>query len=104
MITSLVVASGGDGTISYSWYYTEDLSANPGDPGWILISGENGLSYDPGVLTTTTKFTRKAMDGSCPVEAYSNAITITVNPLPVTSEISGPALLCVGAVNQVSVL
>ena len=101
VITSLVVASGGDGTISYSWYYTEDLSANPGDPGWILISGENGLSYDPGVLTTTTKFTRKAMDGSCPDEAYSNAITITVNPLPVTSEISGPALLCVGAVNQV---
>ena len=101
VIYSSVAASGGDGTITYSWYYTEDLSADPGDPGWILISGENGLSYNPGVLTTSTKFTRRAMDGSCPDEAYSNAVTITVNPLPVTSEISGPALLCVGAVNQV---
>ena len=101
VISNVVNGSGGDGIIEYLWYYTEDMSATPGDPGWTEITGATGTSYDPGILFATTQFVRKANDGSCPDEVYTNPVTITVNPLPVTSPISGESLLCVGAFNKI---
>ena len=101
VISNSVPGSGGDGVITYSWYYTENMAAVPGDANWTLIDGANGSSYDPATLTATTKYVRKAVDSSCPDEVYTTMVTVTVNPLPVTSAISGPALLCDGAVNQI---
>ncbi len=100
-ITNMVLASGGDGLITYSWYYTENLAAVPGDANWTLIAGATGSGYDPGVLTNPTKYVRKAVDVSCPDVVYTNVITITINPLPVTSVISGPSVLCEDATNKV---
>ena len=101
VISNGVPATGGDGVITYSWYYSVDLAAIPGDASWILIPGENLSSYNPGVLITPTKFVRKAKDGSCVAEVYTNMIIIGINPLPVTSVITGPALLCNNAANQI---
>ncbi len=101
VISNVVAASGGDGNITYSWYYSENLAATPGDANWTLIPTATGVSYDPGILFNPTKFFRKAVDGSCPGEVYTNAITININPLPVTGAISGPPLLCEDATNQV---
>ena len=99
-ITNTLVASGGDQAITYSWYYTETLGASPGDANWTLISGATSSSYDPGILVHPTKYVRKAKDGSCADEVYTNMITIGINPLPVTSVITGPTLLCENATNQ----
>ncbi len=101
VISNAVVASGGDGAIVYSWYYTENLSLNPTDAGWTLIVGASASSYDPGILTNSTKYVRKAVDGSCPDEVYSTMITITVNPLPVTPVITGDTVLCENAANKI---
>ncbi|MGB8274000.1 MAG: PKD-like domain-containing protein, partial [Alphaproteobacteria bacterium] len=101
VITNLILASGGDGVITYSWYYTENMAAVPGDLNWILIGGENGSDYDPGVLINPTKFIRKANDGSCVAVAYSNPITININPLPITSDIEGESIICENAINEV---
>ena len=100
-IPNAILASGGDGAITYSWYYTETLTAVPGDASWTFIPGATLSSYNPGILVNPTKFVRKAADGSCVAVAYSNLITININPLPVTSAISGPILLCQGATNKV---
>jgi len=101
VIANQALASGGDGNISYSWYYTENLAAIPGSADWDLIPGANGSGYDPGVLINPTKFVRKAQDGSCPDEVYSEMITININPLPVTSPITGPSVLCEDATNKI---
>ena len=101
VIGNTSVASGGDGVIAYSWYYTENLAAVPGDINWTVIPGAILTSYDPGILISPTKYVRKAVDGSCTDEVYTNMITIGINPLPVTSAISGPVLLCQGATNKV---
>jgi len=53
--------------------------AIPGDANWTDIGGSNSETYDFGSLSTTTKFVRKAVDGSCGT-VYSNMLTITVRP------------------------
>jgi hypothetical protein len=101
IISSTGVASGGDGVITYSWYFTETLAAVQGDGSWAIIPLATGSSYDPGVLINPTKFVRKAKDGSCTNEVYSNMITIGIYPLPLTSPITGNAIICQSATNQV---
>ena len=101
VISSLVPASGGDGVITYSWYFSELLAAVPGDASWSPIAGETGPTYNPGILTNPTKYIRYATDGSCVAEVYSNMITIGINPLPVTSEIDGDLFMCSNATNRV---
>ena len=100
-ILNMVLASGGDGAIVYSWYYNENLAAAPNDPGWILIAGATGSDYDPGALINPTKFIRRAIDGSCTATASTNMVTFTIKPLPVTSAITGEIKLCDDAVNRI---
>ncbi len=100
-ISNAAPASGGDGIIIYSWYYTEDLMAVAGDASWNLIDRATEPVYDPGTLTKPTKFIRKAHDGSCSAVAYSNIITILINPLPVTAGIIGEDKLCDNATNKI---
>ena len=75
-ITNGGVATGGDGNITYYWYYTENLAAMPGDGNWTLIAGENGPTYDPGTLINSTKYVRGATDSFCPGEVFSNMVTL----------------------------
>ncbi len=76
--------SGGTG-YTYTWQYTTVLTAVPGDANWTDIGGSNSLTYDPGTLTDTTMFVRKAEAASgCVGAQYSNTVTITVNLKPAT--------------------
>ncbi len=100
VITNAVVASGGDGVINYQWFYTEVLAAVPGDANWTLIVGATAQDYDPGILVNPTKYIRRAKDGSCAAEVWSNMIQFNIDPLPVTSAITGATNLCIGDANK----
>ena len=103
VITGAIAGSGGDEAITYNWFYTTTIGAPVGDPSWNLITGAGSTDedYDPGVLTVPTQYIRRAKDGSCAAEAYSNRITIDINPLPETSDIEGDAIICETAANKV---
>jgi uncharacterized protein (TIGR02145 family) len=72
----------GDNATTIQNSYTYQWQQDPGCTGaWSNISGANSLTYQPGALTQTTCFRRVTTD-ACGT-AYSNTITITVNPGPV---------------------
>ncbi len=70
-ITSTSPASGGAGSFTYAWEYSVD-----GGNSW-SDAGGNSTSFDPPILTTTTKYMRKATDASCGI-AYTTPVTKTV--------------------------
>jgi gliding motility-associated-like protein len=77
-ITSVAPATGGIGPVEYMW-----LSGACGTPvsTWMPISGANGESYDPGMITETTCFIRCARNNGCePWIGESNIVTMTVYP------------------------
>ncbi|MEI8099344.1 MAG: hypothetical protein WCG74_10940, partial [Sediminibacterium sp.] len=90
--SSITDASGGTGTISYQWESSTDNS------NFTNASGSaTSATYAPGALTQTTYYRRAAKtttiaDGT----VYSNIITVTVNPIPTISGISGTATICSG--------
>jgi hypothetical protein len=77
-LNSILVASGGTGTITYQWQLsTNNISFNN-------ISGATNIIYNPAPPTITSYYRRLAItsnDGSVP----SNVITIVVNPKPVVN-------------------
>jgi PKD repeat protein len=77
------------------------MAAVAGDGNWTDIPASNNAAWDYGTLTLQTKFIRKAVDISCTSPVWSNMITVSINPLPVTSAIAGPAVICDGATNKV---
>ncbi len=70
-IASVTDASGGTGSIIYSWQQTFDLQ----NPAWTDIPGANSSNFDPGNITQTTWFHRSARRSGC-----SNAGTFS-NPV-----------------------
>jgi gliding motility-associated-like protein len=91
-LTSLTDATGGSGTYTYQWQSSADNVT------FTDISGAVSVGYAPGTLTATTYFRRKASDavGS----AFSNTVTITVNPLPViTVSPAAPSIFPLGSVS-----
>jgi len=88
-LTNSVLPSGGT-DYHYVWQYNENLSAIPGDgdPGWADIAGTDNPEYDPGPINVSTQYVRKATaDAGCTGSQYTNAIQITVNPLPVSGNV-----------------
>jgi hypothetical protein len=85
VFNSVTLASGGFGTLTYTWQYST-TSPTPGSGSWTDIGSSNSSTYNSGVLTQTTYFTRKVMD-QIPQTSYTNAVTVTVNASvgPVTS-------------------
>ncbi|WP_185114004.1 DUF6443 domain-containing protein, partial [Fulvivirga imtechensis] len=80
-ITSTAAASGGNGSYSYQWQ-----SSTNGGSTWGNISGATGTSYNPPVLSATTKFRRMAGSGNCVLQP-SNVVTLApvlTVPDPVT--------------------
>jgi len=77
-------ATGGSGPpYSYQWQISTD------NENWSDINGEQGLTYSPPLLLATTWYRLAVTDEgtlSCGT-VYSYPVTITVNPLPVTSAI-----------------
>ena len=75
-LASLTPAAGSTGSFFYQW------EQQIGGGSWTEISGQISAGYTPPTLTTTTSFRRKVTSG-CSDIAYSNTITITVDPLSV---------------------
>ena len=71
------VPAGANGSYLFQWQ-----SSNDGGTTWNDINGATLQDYDPGVLTTTTRFRRNVASSLCsgPQSSNSNVITITVNP------------------------
>lgn len=67
--------SGGNDTYTYSWEQSIDGGAN-----WIIINGENGASYNPTVLTSSTMFRRIVSSGTCLVVSAPISFTIYQTP------------------------
>ncbi|MGF1587453.1 MAG: hypothetical protein ACFCUM_19205 [Bacteroidales bacterium] len=86
IFTNATSPSGGSG-YTYTWQFTTNLAAVPGDANWTDIPGSDALTYDHGIISGSTLFVRRAAGSGCAGSQYSNAIEITVNPLPVTRSI-----------------
>jgi large repetitive protein len=70
-LTSILPASGGDGSFTYLWQHSTDQVV------WNNIIGADGLSYDPPSGLTQTTYYRRSATTSCGI-VFSNAITVTV--------------------------
>lgn len=81
------LAKGGADLFNYTWQYTTNVLAVPGDINWTDIPLSNTSAYDYGTLGTTTRFVRKAVSVGCLTPVYSNVLNITVNSCPVTGAI-----------------
>ncbi len=99
--TSLNDASGGTGAFTYTWQYTTNMAATAGDANWTDINDSDDPGYDHGVLLVPTRFVRKATDLACSNPVYSNILTVAIDPLPVTSEITGESILCEDSDDQI---
>jgi hypothetical protein len=93
-------ASGGDGSIAYSWRSSAD--------GYVTtISGATGSTYIPtGPLTATTSYRRYTADGTCnTASTVSTGIwTVTVSPQTAGGSVSGGTQVCVGTNNTLLTL
>ena len=66
-IISLSEPSGGcDGTLIYEWRKRERDCANNTWGSFEYIANSNSASYNPGLVTVTTEFQRRARRGNCP--------------------------------------
>jgi hypothetical protein len=72
-----VTSGSGSGTISYLW----QSSTTSCTSGWSSISGATGATYQPGVLSQTTYFRRRARNtiNGQTCDEFSNCVTVTVN-------------------------
>jgi len=85
--------SGGNGS-TYTTLWEESLTG--GGAGFGPASGvNNGATYNPPVLTTTTFYRKRVTSGVC-VDGFSNEIQITVNPLPTVAGPTGGGSVCSG--------
>lgn len=76
------IADASPGAFTYQWYYSTS-SSDPAFGTWNTITGATATTYDAGPLTETTYYYRRAIKSAGCTKA-SNAITITVYPVPVT--------------------
>jgi gliding motility-associated-like protein len=94
-LTNVTPASGGNG-VNYVYQWQEGAAI--GGP-FADIAGATAVTFDPGVLTSTTFYRRRVRSPgpvatTCP-ETFSNVIQVTVNPLP-TATVSGGGSACSG--------
>lgn len=83
-ITSVVLPSGGLGTLEYVWLFSYvNVPNTVGNPHWTEIPNSNAPTYDPGVVAQTTYYIRCARRVGCTAwVGESNVIAMTVNPAP----------------------
>ncbi|MBN2667188.1 MAG: gliding motility-associated C-terminal domain-containing protein [Bacteroidales bacterium] len=87
-ITGLI-ATGGTGVpgdFIYLW------SSSPDNTSWTEIPAATGNEYQPGALTSTTWFRRRAVSGECISE--SEPVRITVLPVIANNTIAGDQVVC----------
>lgn len=81
----------GSGNFNYQWQSSLD------NLNFTNINGATQISYDPGVLTTTTYFRRQVTSGSCTIPTVSGVVEITINALPAVYNVTGGGAYCAGS-------
>jgi len=82
--TNIAHPRGGNGVFTYTWQYTTNLSANPGDGSWTNIPGSNSdsFAYSAPVTSKMLVVRRVTVPGCTP--KYSNVLLIDLYYSPVT--------------------
>lgn len=81
-------ATGGTGTMSYTWFSSTDSST------WTNAASTE--DYSPGIVTITTYYFRIVTSGACSDSDTSNVIAITVEDLISGNSISADHSICTG--------
>jgi gliding motility-associated-like protein len=89
-LTGSLPSGGGLATLAYQWESSED------NINYVSIVGANTQEYAPAGLTTTTWFRRKVKAAGPCSEGVSNAVRITVAPLP-AAPLADDAIVCAGS-------
>ncbi|MFZ2795954.1 MAG: hypothetical protein WAZ38_10300, partial [Prolixibacteraceae bacterium] len=86
-------ATGGSGTFTYQWQVSTDNNT------WTDLTGQSGLSYSPGNLTSTTYYRVVATSTGTPAcgSFNSNVATITVRPQLVAPAVCCDQIVCIGS-------
>ncbi len=101
-VTALTVGgatTGGLGTLSYQWYENTTASTSNGT----MINGANSATYTPSTSTVGTKHyyveVRNGATGGATAcnTTPSNAATITIHPLPVSTSTFATESLCISS-------
>lgn len=84
------IPTGGTGVYTYQWEFSSTGPAS----GFSTIAGATNQDYTvPAVLTANRWYRRRVNSGSC-VNAYSNVIAVTVNPVIGNNTISAAQTIC----------
>ncbi|MEQ9440922.1 MAG: PKD-like domain-containing protein [Cyclobacteriaceae bacterium] len=89
-ITEKDPASGGTGTYSYRWSFSED------GVGFTIIPGETGTGYTPAAPLTVTTYYKREMQSGVAAWVSSNVITVTVEAELNPGVIAGSQTVCQG--------
>ena len=84
---------------TYSWPAPVVTGGITGGTSGSGAAGITGTLTNPTTSVRTATYTVTPLTGGCTGPDFT--LTVTVNPLPATSAITGPAVLCEDAVNQV---
>jgi hypothetical protein len=97
-ITSISLPSGGTGTIEYVWLQREP------NQGYTVISGANGPTYDPGMISTTMEYRRCSRRNGCTsYVGESNWITMTIGG-NLSVELTTTSPLCAGSMGSIEAM
>ena len=88
ILTSTAVASGSLAPYTYQWQSSTDNVT------FSNISGSTGLTYQPGVLSSTMYYRRSARTVSGCGPSVSNTVTVTVNPVLNAGVIGSTQTVC----------
>lgn len=91
VLNGIQTLNGGDNTYQYQWQTSTDSTT------WTNIFGATNFSYNPGVLTGSIHYFRRAVtSGPCNVNqaSISNVISIRVLPLIANNSISSNQTIC----------
>ena len=88
--------TGGNGNYSYLWQYSNNESS-----GWINILGSTSSSFNPSTNLTSDRWYRRSAI-SCGQTAYSNAVKVTVLPIPSAPATTSASNTCESASIQLT--
>ncbi|MDD4553366.1 MAG: FISUMP domain-containing protein [Bacteroidales bacterium] len=86
--------TGGTSFYSYLWQRSSDNIS------FEDITGATGMTYQPGSLTVTTWYRQKQISSDGCGTVYTNAVKISIHPLPVPA-ITGAGAACINSTNNI---
>ena len=85
-LSSITLATGGDGNFTYSWEYSEDLTT------WIDLNSATSSFTETQKLLSTRNYRRKVISGC--YEGYSDTVKIIVLPAVLPGKIASSQTIC----------